>query len=408
MMTYIEFFDRTATENICTALTGNPDRVILVGKEKRLMEKAAGIYKKVLEGRGCKTEFIIKSTDSTRLEAIVEAFEAIVRENDRCLFDLTGGGDLYLVAAGIIRERYPDKTELVRFDISGGIAIDCDGNGYPEFSPLPELSVDENITLFGGEIKYGEGATNKWSCTEELFRDIDTLWDISKKDLKRWNRLTGLFDATDKISRGEARLENDANISLLSTYTETLVTKSNFDVEILERLRKSGLIKSWEFNGNKFRVSYKNHEIKKCLTKAGQVLEMKVFSSALKTLEKDGTLTYNDVMTGVCIDWDGEERGSDTENEVDVMMMRGAVPVFVSCKNGFVETDELYKLNTVAHRFGGKYARKALVASWLDLNSSFGKTLKQRADEMNIKILASEIVEMSDGEICKRIRSFCK
>jgi len=73
-----------------------------------------------------------------------------------------------------------------------------------------------------------------------------------------------------------------------------------------------------------------------------------------------------------------------------------------------VETDELYKLNTVAHRFGGKYARKALVASWLDLNSSFGKTLKQRADEMNIKILASEIVEMSDGEICKRIRSFCK
>jgi len=137
MMTYIEFFDRTATENICTALTGNPDRVILVGKEKRLMEKAAGIYKKVLEGRGCKTEFIIKSTDSTRLEAIVEAFEAIVRENDRCLFDLTGGGDLYLVAAGIIRERYPDKTELVRFDIPGGIAIDCDGNGYPEFSPLP-------------------------------------------------------------------------------------------------------------------------------------------------------------------------------------------------------------------------------------------------------------------------------
>ena len=112
--------------------------------------------------------------------------------------------------------------------------------------------------------------------------------------------------------------------------------------------------------------------------------------------------------TGVCIDWDGETKGADTENEIDVMMMRGMIPVFVSCKNGFVETDELYKLATVAERFGGKYAKKALVASSLDLGSSFGKILKQRADEMGIMILASEITNMTSGEICKRMRSFCK
>lgn len=407
-MTYVEFFERTDTENICAALTGSPDRVVFVGKDRRVMEKSVARYKKILADRGCNTEFVVKTADPSHLGETVKALEDIVREYGRCLFDLTGGQDLYLVAAGMVYERNPEKIELVRFDVSGDRAIDCDGNDYPKFAPFPKLSVKENVSLYGGRVIYGDGATYKWKITDELLRDIDALWNICKRDVKRWNKLSGLFEAADKISGEGAKLVSDANISLLSTYTETLVTKSNFDTETLELLREGGLISSWEFNGNKFRVSYKNEAIKKCLTKAGQVLEMKVFTSALKTVEKDGTPTFGDVETGVCIDWDGETKGFDTENEIDVMMMHGMIPVFVSCKNGFVEIDELYKLNTVARRFGAEYAEKVLVASSLDLDSSFGKILGQRADEMGIKILASEIVGMSNGEICKKLRSFCK
>ena len=47
-------------------------------------------------------------------------------------------------------------------------------------------------------------------------------------------------------------------------------------------------------------------------------------------------------------------RPQETKNEIDVMLMRGVVPVFVSCKNGAVKMDELYKLDTVAQRFGGR------------------------------------------------------
>ena len=96
---------------------------------------------------------------------------------------------------------------------------------------------------------------------------------------------------------------------------------------------------------------------------------MKVFLAALEAQENDGTKTYNDVMNGVYIDWDGDistdQNGYDTENEIDVIMMHGMVPVFVSCKNGYVDKDELYKLNAVATRFGGKYAKKVLVATSL-------------------------------------------
>ena len=38
-MTYIEFFDKDACENICSCVFNPPDRVILIGNNKKLLEK---------------------------------------------------------------------------------------------------------------------------------------------------------------------------------------------------------------------------------------------------------------------------------------------------------------------------------------------------------------------------------
>ena len=121
-------------------------------------------------------------------------------------------------------------------------------------------------------------------------------------------------------------------------------------------------------------------------------LEMMILLAAKELQDEDGRLLYNDVVNGVSIDWDGllhekEDDTYDTINEIDVLMMHNMIPIFVSCKNGSVDMNELYKLNTVAERFGGKYAKKVLVATNL---SGMGKTeeyLKQRAQDMKIKVL---------------------
>ena len=44
-MTYIEFFDKSSTENIAACLTYSPQRVILIGKKGKLVEKYAEKYK---------------------------------------------------------------------------------------------------------------------------------------------------------------------------------------------------------------------------------------------------------------------------------------------------------------------------------------------------------------------------
>ncbi len=409
-MTYIEFFDKNSTENICACIARKPERVIFIGRDRKKMENAILRYNEILSKRGLKTELISKGISPNDLGRIVSMLEELTSKYENCVFDLTGGDELYLVASGIVFNKYPErKIELVRFNFHTGTVNDCDGNGEPEFKNMPTLSIEENVIAYGGRVIWGDdkfGMTHRWKITPELLSDIDIMWDICKKNAKKWNSLINMLAAAGRISRSENSLEQSANVTMLSSATESLITKKTFDLETVEALYDSGLLKSYEFNGANFRVSYKNSDVKRCLTKAGQVLEMKIYKSALEAKDEFGRPIYNDVLTGVCIDWDGESNKIDTENEIDVMMMHGLVPVFISCKNGLVDMDELYKLATVAERFGGKYSRKVLIASSLDLDTSFGRTLRTRAEDMGIDLIADNIIKMSNEELSRRIGNF--
>ena len=94
----------------------------------------------------------------------------------------------------------------------------------------------------------------------------------------------------------------------------------------------------------------------------------------------------------------------DTQNEIDVILMKGLIPVFVSCKNGAVEDDELYKLNTVAERFGGTYAAKVLLATTLGRGGRSKRYLLERAQDMGIKVIEG-VHEMTREEFARQLRA---
>ena len=137
---------------------------------------------------------------------------------------------------------------------------------------------------------------------------------------------------------------------------------------------------------------FKNEQVKLCLTKAGTLLELVTLLTAKNMKKSDGTPYFNDVRTGVMIDWDGvvhnnKDGNVDTENEIDVILMKGVVPIFISCKNGKIPDDELYKLNTVAEQFGSEYARKVLVATDMGKAAKSRKYFLERARDMGIQII---------------------
>jgi hypothetical protein len=172
-------------------------------------------------------------------------------------------------------------------------------------------------------------------------------------------------------------------------------------------LSAAELISGFTSDKEAFSFTIKNTQISRILSKAGTILELKTFLLA-QELQGKKQSHFNDVMTGVSIDWDGEvhQYGAeirDTENEIDVLCMKGLLPLFISCKNGAVDEAELYKLGTVAQRFGGGYAKKALVATYIDKKPQQLAYLRQRAKDMDIQLLEN-VDALDDKEFAKQLK----
>lgn len=419
-MTFVEFFGKDAIENICSSLVKTPDRIVLIGDRKSI-QKQADRYKTILSARGIDVDILCRTINKNKMQSIIDSLSGIVEEFDDCVFDLTGGDELCLVATEIVFEKYKDRNlQMHRINVRNNTIVDADQDGQIIMEqPAPLLTIEENIRIYGGDIVYDEtrdDATFLWDMNAEFKRDINAMWNICKRDVRLWNTQMIVLEAAEQFVD-----EDSLNVTVSANSLKNIVERGGGKYvtirRILDGLLKAGILIHCDYDDDIFSVEYKNKQVKYCLVTAGQVLEMKVYLAALEASEKDGSRTYNYVMNGVFIDWDGDihtnKKEYDTENEIDVMMMHGMVPVFVSCKNGFIEKDELYKLNTVTNRFGGKYAKKVLVATALD-NSDYSNYIRQRADDMNIRLVENYIhkgilkrfVEMNDNEINNVVRTF--
>lgn len=413
-MTYIEFFTKVASENIIACLTRVPDRVIYIGDNSKLMKKHVSNYEKVFAARGHKIEFHFRTVSKSSLDNVIELLSEIVETYDDCVFDITGGEEIFIFALGIVYTKYPDKNiQIHKFNIRNNAVYDCDKDGKTIYKDNPALSIDENIRIYGGEVAYGsvdEAKTYKWNLTPDFLKDISLIWNVCKNDVRYWNMQIGILECAEIVGgHGADKLTTIASRVALDQYLAQHNAKYKLANGIISYLLKYGLLTNFEDDETYVTVSYKNEQVKKCLTKAGQALEMKIYTAVKGIVDKDGIPVY-DALNGVVIDWDGEfhdesvEDEYDTENEIDIMLMHGIVPIFISCKNGIVTSDELYKLNTVAERFGGRYSKKVLVATSISDFGEQGKYLRQRAVDMNIKLIEG-VQDLDDAELEKKLKN---
>ena len=72
----------------------------------------------------------------------------------------------------------------------------------------------------------------------------------------------------------------------------------------------------------------------------------------------------------------------ETTNEVDLLLVSGYIPVFVSCKNTVVQNNHLYEVNALVRHYCGKYAKKVLIST---LPATVA--IKNRAKDMDIVLI---------------------
>lgn len=393
-MTAIEFYDRTPMENVISALTVVPDKIVFIGENSQ-MKNFHQIYRRFLENRHLQIEVEYKGINRHDIMGIAQTLSAIVEQEDECLIDLTGGDDLVLVAMGMVFQKYRDSKniQMQRFNVLNGRVTDCDNDGNQMYAGNPTLSVAELVQLHGGAVRTGDitqDYTYAWDLSTGFVEDVELMWGLCRDNPGLWNIcMTAIGKSSPKA---DGSLAVAASLPRLESYLLEISANVDEVFELLRSLQRYGLITDLCTDGQTLSYLCKDAQVKKCLEKAGTVLEMKVLITAQQVLEKDGTPYYTDAVNGVRIDWDGEFHGrydtvKDTDNEIDVVLMKGLLPVFVSCKNGGVEDDELYKLDAVTDRFGGVYAKKVLVATYLNKGQDSLRYFRQRASDMGIKFV---------------------
>lgn len=374
-MTIIESFEKAPIDNIISALESRADKIIFLGDIIQ-MDRAASIYKNLLSRKGIDTEIILKDVSTHKLDDILDVMTEIVESEDSLIFDITGGEDLVLLAFGIIYERYKDlkSIKLQRFDVRA--------EDYP-------LDVKELISLYGGVVIPEEPQP----IVQNAAQEVDKLWDLARVNSSKWNRSNSyLKELERKGNRSHDDFEMYLNLSEVKTRIDRYESKYRDSVKLLQDFEKADLILNLKIDEDRLSYRYKNPFIKRCLEKAGDALEMKSYFEAL-SLKENGKPYFNDCYVSVNIDWDGvihpmEDSWKDTTNEIDLILMRGVTPIFISCKNGKIGEEELYKLNTVANRFGGKYAKKVLIATKLEKESPHAKkSYMQRAKDMGVLLV---------------------
>ena len=260
---------------------------------------------------------------------------------------------------------------------------DCDGKVSGKIT-TPSLSFEENVKLYGGKIKNVPSLT-KWKIDSDFLCDLNKMWRICLNDNTAWNIQTSYLNVIAMSSFSDNGLDIQCSMKKIRTFESNSSSNEKFDVNFIKKLYSANIITDYFYDKKQLNFRFKNAQIKQCLTKAGQVLELKVYSTA-KLLQENGISFYNDAKTGVIIEWDdngNEKRNDDVLNEIDVALMKGMIPVFISCKNGRFDSNELFKLASVAEQFGGKYAKKIVITTSKDC----AETMKPRAKELKIGIV---------------------
>ncbi len=383
--TLIELFDSVQIENVIAGLRFKPAKIIYVGfKEVMTKSKMKDIE-----------EFFTNRQESPQIEfeivgrydyaAIVERLEYILNNNEDCCFDLTGGKELVITAMGAVSA--VRNVPMFQINVKTGSFIrvkNCEEIIETEKS---HLTLAEGIQLNGCSITHIEDEDINWTLSQDFQKDIEAIWSISKKNCSLWNKQSNVLESFEKFGYIDEALKVEVNLQYMKNVRQDTMLNQG----IINALIKNSLITDYSLDNDLLRFSYKNKQVHSCLTKAGNILELYAYM-LMKEIADEEPGYYDDLDIGVYIDWDGvihgkNDKQKDTKNEVDLMLMRDLVPIFISCKNGEIRKEALYELSVTAQKFGGRYAKKFMLATYVSYDCESAAYITQRAADMGIIII---------------------
>ncbi len=387
-MTLISFFDRDPLDNIGDILFFRPEVCIFVGETDFVDNKARRGISQFLAGRNMDIRVEYYSVPQGDIDSAKGRLERILAEHPQAVLDVSGGTEMLIALAGSVADRL-GVPMYQRKGQSNRLLWQSDCN----LQPMPAaLTVREVVMLHCATILDAKAPPAK---DDPLFRHIPKLWEIGRKAPSDYNHLsTALANLT-------ANSRTDDPLELYATKEELKRCPGHINDFLLREMAAEGLIHRLRMDSKALSFRFCSSGLREILTKAGNLLE-EVTCLAASTFANDSAM-------GISMDWDGKvtgHGGSNTKNELDVMLTVGLQPTCISCKNGNIDNNALYELDTVSRHFGGRFAKRILVASYVNHNSQSAQHLRQRALDMDI-IPLFDAHSYSFQEFTRELEKFC-
>lgn len=402
---YVEFFSDEALENVMCLLQYKPDRIIYLGHKHTMITKKMKSLMAFAELKSPKSIIEFREVARDNLEECIDILQEVADEYPDANYELTGGGEMLLIAFGYVKARQQARGEelnTLRIDPYTTTEVHLENHKLKKQHDTIRISVAENIILHGGHLTDQTGSFSTWNFTDEFKRDIRTIWAIACQMKHKWNNYCSVIEDVFK--------DSPADETGLFVLSRNRLGTSEY---MFERLNEANMLRDYKVERNTVSFRFKNDQIKNIVTKTGNLLELHVYEVASRRPD-----IFTDQIIGAVIDWNPKREDEteedkeyrhyiranyDTINEIDVVLMRSTIPTFISCKSGKAGSLALHELETVTSRFGGNYAKKVLVmATPCDKSQSGMSFFKQRAKDMHIWVL-DNVYEMSDDKLLKSL-----
>ncbi len=362
-MIQLDFFDKDIVSTLLPINTMKPDKVfflvdkrIITGKEVRQLSEA-------IENMLPEIDLEFKPVDVDDFEDIYrEAVDVIKKNNGEEIYvDLTGGTELMSACgfrAALQYDVIPIHVDVRRekvFNVSTGEII----------KPTEHISLEDCLTAVGAKrLKDSHDIP-----AEEEFDRILAMGEVLFHNVNAWQKLyQHLANSVGGKNQMTARIKLD-NFGRDSKGVKRLC----------EAFAEYGFWKEVEEGQYEFAAS----KYKRYMTTFGTWLELYIYIKAKEV--------FGDAELGVVIDWYDADNVDTQDNEIDVLVMKKSVPIFISCKMRKPVSSDLYEVGYLAERLGGGKA-KALLATTFPVKElgTSPKRMYQRMKKLKIGLIETD------------------
>lgn len=377
MRVLVELLDKDPIANVLGPCIFSPEIVVyLCDIRDSTFFKESAIYR-LFKRRKMKTSPRFYYFDATNPGGIRKVLRAVARDYPGCVIDFTGGRDLVLLAAGVCHAElnlpgfYIDMPTERFINVRGCEHLEKD-------FAIPNFTADDILAMAGATV-HGDGHYHVSGFSDSFEHDALAIYEIVQKNPKAWGEFVAWLQ---KFCSGTANTQ----MSVEGMKQKSSRNSSQPNRVILKALQGTSAVDFKDIGKNRIEIIFKSPLHRKCLLIEGVWLELFCYFTA------KNSNVFNDVRTSIVVDWDGVEGGRhNAKNEVDVLLVRGMVPVFISCKTGVPSALALSEIRLLSSKFGGSLSRTVLLTA-ARLGDEH-KALRLRAADLNIALLDRSVSE---------------